>query len=154
MRGVRVGDVFEIDTPRGLAYFQYTFKHPDFGQLIRVLDGVFTARPKDIADLVRKAERFFVFFPLSAAAHRKIVRWVATFELPSRLHGMPSMRRPGGRTPSGKVLNWRIFNPMDESERLVASLSEEERNLSLIAIWNDTLLCERICSGWKPADES
>jgi hypothetical protein len=65
---------------------------------------------------------------------------------------MPPMRRPGGRDAGGKVLNWWIHD--DNGEKKVDRLNENQRHYSLAVIWNDTLLIERIYSGWLPEVES
>jgi ribosomal protein L34E len=68
-RRPRIGDVIEIETPKGLAYAQYTYKHdtpPRYGALLRVLPGLYEARPSDFSDLVQQDERFYVFFPLGS----------------------------------------------------------------------------------------
>jgi hypothetical protein len=41
----KLGDVLEIETTKGLAYFQYTHQHPVYGGLIRVLPGLYAERP-------------------------------------------------------------------------------------------------------------
>jgi len=48
-RRVKIGDIIEIPTSKGLAYAQYTHNHkqrPHFGALIRVLDGLFESCSK------------------------------------------------------------------------------------------------------------
>ncbi|MCS7123146.1 MAG: hypothetical protein RMJ17_01025, partial [Candidatus Aenigmarchaeota archaeon] len=40
----KIGDVFEIKTPKGFAYVQYSIRHPDFGEIIRVLPGLYPDR--------------------------------------------------------------------------------------------------------------
>ena len=76
----QIGDLIEIETPRGYAYAQYIYKHrepPRMGSLIRVLPGFFRERPDDFSALVETEERFSVFFPLGAALNRGIFRIVA-----------------------------------------------------------------------------
>ena len=60
----RLGDVIEIETPKGLAYAQYTHEHrdpPRYGSLLRILPGIYSQRPSDFAALVAEEERFSVF---------------------------------------------------------------------------------------------
>lgn len=66
-RRPKIGDVIEIPTPRGLAYAQYTHKHPMYGALLRVLRGIYTKRPADFSEVVKQEEHFKAFFPLKAA---------------------------------------------------------------------------------------
>lgn len=148
----KCGDVFEIKTARGFGYFQLSNKHPEYGQLVRVLPGVYPERPADLERLVGEKEVFFIFFPATAAASKGLVEKVGDFAIPIWAQGIPLMRRPGARGPGGKVLSWFIVS--DRGEKLVKELDENQRQLSLAVIWNDTLLAERIASGWKPSDDS
>lgn len=148
----KFGDVFEIKTARGLGYFQFVNKHPEFGQLIRVLPGIHEERPADLSKLSAEKEVYFVFFPVTAAVSKALVEKIGNFAVPIWAQGIPLMRRPGARAPGGKVLTWFIVN--DRGEKLVKELSEDQRQLSLAVIWNDTLLAERIAAGWKPSDDN
>ena len=62
----KIGDVFEVSTSKGLAYFQYTHEHtkpPKWGSLIRVLEGFYDKRlsQEELIDLVKKPHRFQTF---------------------------------------------------------------------------------------------
>ena len=63
----KIGDVFEVSTSKGLAYFQYTHEHKSGGfarfSLVRVLQGFFEQRLSDheIADLIKQPHRFQTF---------------------------------------------------------------------------------------------
>jgi hypothetical protein len=146
-RSVRRSDVFEIAVPAGFAYLQCVCKNDDYGHLIRILPGVFSAPPLDVRELVDGKELYFVYFPLGVAVARHLVRYVASE--PASAGSIPTMRRRGGMTAGGRVQNWWIVRP-DGSEELVEALSEGQKQLSLQEIWNDTFLIERISSGWRP----
>src|SRR5205085_10467885 len=92
----RLGDVIEIETPKGLAYAQYTHEHrdpPRYGSLLRILPGIYSQRPSDFAALVAEEERFSVFFPLGAALRRRIVfRIVADEAIPAGKSGFSTFR--------------------------------------------------------------
>lgn len=87
----KIGDVLEIATPKGLAYFQYTDKDETYGALIRVLPGLYRHRPPEFSILVKEPERFFIFFPVGAAANRGIVKIVANEAIPDAARGIPPM---------------------------------------------------------------
>ena len=154
----RVGDVIEIETPKGLAYAQYTYNYkesPVYGPLIRVLPGLFASRPPDFSGLVLERERFFVFFPLGSACKRGIVKIVAHEEVPEGSRDIPLLRSSMRyRDQSGRMIegDWWLWNGKEEWR--IGQLPDELRGLSLKELWNDTLLIERIASGWKPADWS
>ena len=117
------------------------------GELTRILPGVFGSAP-DLAELAGMPERFFVYFPFSAAANRGLISVKGTFPVPAGSGPPGRMRRAGGRDRNGKILNWRILDGTEE--RIVANLTAEERRLSPSEVWNDTLLAERIGRGWTP----
>ena len=73
MRKVKIGDVIEIRTRKGLAYAHYTHKHKQYGALLRVFDSIYDARPSNYTAVVRQRPAFSCFFPLSAAVNKKIV---------------------------------------------------------------------------------
>lgn len=145
---VRVGDVFEILTDRGLAYAQYTHRNPLYGELIRVLPGFFDQRPSEYGELVRRPARFCTFFPLRAAAAKRVVIIVANEPVPAEAQGFPIFRAGVVNPTTGKVDVWWLWD--GDKEWRVGQLSEQERRLPIRGVWNDTLLIERITSGWTP----
>jgi hypothetical protein len=58
------GDIIEISTPEGLAFAQYTYKHPQYGELLNVLPGVSAAAPDDFDGLLKEEPQFTTFFSL------------------------------------------------------------------------------------------
>jgi len=147
----KIGDVIEIETPEGLAYFQYTHEHSKMGSLIRVLPGIYTERPLEFHHLVTQPDRFVTFFPLGAAVHRDIVRIVANEVIPSQARKFPLFRAAGARDRDGRVLNWWLCD--GKREWFIGDLEPEHHKLPIEGIWNDTLLIERIVQGWKPEDD-
>ena len=146
----RIGDIIEIKTRAGLAYAQFTHKVSLYGSLIRVLPKLYDVRPASFTELVKLEERFFVFFPLTAAIHRGLVTIAGNEAVPERVQQFPLMRKAGAIDRSGKVLNWWLWD--GEREWPILSLSPEEQQLSIASIFNDTLLIERIEAGWSPRD--
>jgi hypothetical protein len=144
----RIGDVIEIETPAGLAYAQLSHQNKQFGHLIRVLPGIYQQPLETFADVVNLKERFYVFFPLSAALSQGIVKCVSNEGVPIWARKFPLMRKAGWRDDAGKVLNWWLWDGNEEWQ--VDSLTPEQENLSLAQIWNDTLLVQRIVEGWSP----
>lgn len=142
----KIGDVFEIPTPSGFAYAQFTHKHPSYGALIRVMPGIFSQRPSDFSSLVQQAEQFVAFFPLGAACNRQIVRVVAEEIIPDSAREFP-LFRTGVRAQDGQVHSWWLWD--GEREWKIGALKPEQHCLPIRGIWNDTLLAERIVSGWR-----
>jgi hypothetical protein len=77
----KIGDVIEIRTNKGLAYAQYTHKHPQYGGLIRVFDHLFSSRPSKFDKLVQEPVRFSTFIPVTAATKRGIFKIVGHEEI-------------------------------------------------------------------------
>lgn len=147
----RIGDIIEIPTPRGYAYAQYTHKVPSYGELLRILPGLYESRPADVASLSRMRERFHVFFPLGIATARGIVSIAGTAEIPEQARAFPTFRMAGGQDRSGRIRNWWLWDGREQ--RYVGQLTPEQCHLSIAEVWNDTLLIERLASRWSPADE-
>lgn len=152
MGRVKLGDVFEIETSVGMAYFQVTYNHrepPKYGYLIRVLKEL-NITEDIICEKTQNEERFFVFFPVGAALNRKIIRKICNCPIPQHANSFPVLRIPGNIALGGKVLDWRIWD--GQKRYRIESLSDEQKRLSLGEIWNDTMLIRRIETGWKPED--
>lgn len=147
----KIGDVIEVMTSRGLAYLQYVFRHtspPVYGELVRVLPGLYDSQP-DLHELAQQKERFFVFYPVIAACKRGLARVVGKEDVSG--FRFPVMRQPGLRDRDGNVLDWFLWN--GEQTWQIHNLTEETKQLSIAAIWNHELLIERIDEGWSPRDE-
>lgn len=147
---IRLGDLLEIRTPQGLAYLQYTAKHPRLGDTIRVLPGLFSERPalEKLAALATQAG-YFTFYPVGAAVRQRLLEVVATCSIPPTLASPPRLLRAGGMTPEGKIVSWRIAD--DTQEILVRrELTAEERRIPRAAIWNHEFLVQRLAEQWRP----
>jgi hypothetical protein len=150
----KIGDIVELTTPAGFAYAQYTYKHmepPRYGELIRVLPGLYEERPDDLASLARENERFFTFFPLGPACSKGIVEIVGNEDIPENAQGLPLMRVPGAIERDGKVLNWWLWD--GKNSRPIGGLDDLSRPLSILRIMSDVTLINRIVSGWSPEDD-
>jgi hypothetical protein len=151
---VRIGDIIEIKTSKGLAYALYTHKHehpPRFGAMLRVFDRLYPSRPQVVSEIVSLPVRFTIFFPLQAALNRHLVEVVGNVPIPENLRPFPIFR--DGNTSSGtNVTTWWLWD--GEKEWRIGTLTPEQRKLPIRAVWNDTLLIHRIEDGWRPENES
>lgn len=145
---VQIGDIIEIPTKKGLAYAQYSHHHPRYGALLRVLNGFFNVRPVDCEIFVQKNENFFVFFPLQTAVDRGMFQVISNCPVPESSKLFPLFRTGSPDPTTGKVKIWWLWDGQKEWQ--VGQLSPEQRKLSIRGIWNDTILVERIESGWRP----
>ena len=102
------GQVLEIATPRGFAYAQYASRHPEYGDIIRVLPGLFAKRPDDLSKLALE-HAYFAFYPAGAALARRFVVPVTIEPIPAGLDKPRRIRRPGATTKEGRLLTWIVI---------------------------------------------
>ena len=142
----QLGDVIEVQTPIGLAYAQFTHKHPTYGALLRVLAGTFNARPETFTDVVLLEPQFSTFFPLGSACRHGIVRVVANEAICPALRDFPTFRT----STKGKDGVWGPWWLWDgEREWQVGTLRPGMEALPPRGVINDALLVERITGKWR-----
>jgi hypothetical protein len=147
----KFGDIVEIQTSKGSAYAQYTHQHPTHGGLIRVFDEVFESRPDSFAGLVDQPVRFSAFLPVAAAVKRGLFKVVANERIALQHRSFPVFRNGIADPKTKKVAVWWFWD--GEREWKVGELTPEQREMPIASVWNDTLLIERIESGWTPAND-
>jgi hypothetical protein len=145
MRKIQLGDIFEINTPNGNAYLHYIYDEAGI-QLIRVLHGLYSERPANLALVAESRERYMIFFPLAAASKRKIVEPVGYY--PTNNFTKPKYMRTQHNI-RGEFLGWHIVNTNTLYRELVKELTPEHKKLSDWTMWNDTLLIENLVNDWS-----
>jgi hypothetical protein len=141
----KIGDILEIATPAGLGYVQYTHNNAMMGALVRVLPGLYTARPDDLASLAARSERFFVFIAVGLLTHRGVVPIIGNVPVPAHAVPFPMFKMGGPH-------DWWLWN--GEREWRVGELRPEQRTFSPRAVWGLALLASRMAHGWAPDDEA
>jgi hypothetical protein len=144
---LEIGDIFAIDTPKGVGAFQYVGFDERLGELIGVFG--FTASDEVSAEReTRQSEfTFYTFFPLAAALRKRLVRKIG--DRPGTSAHSPPMRAPGRIDVANKrILDWFVYE--NGTVLHVSDLSPEQRRFSPRGIMNDTLLIHRIMTGWLP----
>lgn len=151
----RIGDVIELHTPAGLAYAHFTHKHRQYGALLRILQGLFTERPESFTALVQQQPRFSTFFPLGAACNQGICLVVGNEVLPEHTRDFPIFRGCNWhRDKSGTLQRGATWLWDGDTEWRVDTLAPEQlRDYPPRGVVNDTMLIERIVSGWRHEDE-
>jgi hypothetical protein len=142
MKKIQLGDIFEIETSKGKAYLHYIYKDSTIGALIRVLPGLYAFPPDNLDILANSKELYMIFFPLSAANNRKIVKLVGHY--PENNFPKPRFMRIEHDSDG-----WDIVNTDTWQRELVRNLSSEQKELSPWGVWNDTLLVERLVGNWS-----
>lgn len=148
MKRIEIGDIFEIETPRGIGYLQYVYDNKAISELIRVFPGVFIESVKDLSRMASEKELYFVHFPLKAALRKGIVKRVGHFALPNDLR-LPQKMRVEFTDKGGRVTHWHFVDYETWQRESVEILSPEQVKLSPWETWNDTLLIERMSQGWS-----
>lgn len=147
MNKIKIGDVFEIETPKGKSYFQIVFDKPKEGSLIRVLNGLYKEEP-NIKELVNIKEKFLIYFPLKYALKKGIVKKTNNFSVPQYFKLPKKMRTPVV-DKEGNLKYWHIVDLTTLEREKVDKLSDMQKTLSPYGIWNDTLLIERLVTDWS-----
>ena len=145
---IEPGDVFSIGVPSGSAYFQYVSKTKPMGSLIRVFPTVFSDPPTDWRALTESETNFWVFFSVSDALKKGIVRKEVHCPLPEHARAMPVFRNGNVAPATGKVDVWWFWD--GEKSWKVGALNDEQRRMPILGAWNDVMLRDRIEQGWLP----
>jgi len=153
----RFGDVGEVKTPRGFGYFQMTHETKDMGQLIRVLPGLYPARPSALCHLVGQRQLYYVFFPFTLALRSKLIEVVTNCPIPELARDFPIMRKEAGSDRSGEVRHWiighglKLYTLEDMQAALICkTLTKEQKKISIAEIWGLPALIKNIARGWTP----
>jgi hypothetical protein len=148
---VKIGDILEIPTKKGLAYVQLSHNHEipplSMGELIRVLPGFFPERPAEFQSLANQKELYHTFIGAEVLVRRKIFSVVGHAEVPAAARKFP-LFRAGAITPAGKVEYWWLWD--GEKEWRIGKLTDEQLDLPIRAFWNDLSLIYHLEVGWTP----
>jgi len=142
----KFGDIMEVLTPRGMAYFQYMSQNKDYGDLIKILPGIFAERPKRFEELAKK-EGIFVFYPATLATKRKKASIVATMPI-SAEDKRRKIFRTNSMSNNGHVVTEIVT--ADGESYLTESVDLEEKQLPDTELWNHKMLIHQIISGGRP----
>lgn len=145
---IKYGDVFEIATSKGFAYFQCVKEAlATECETIRILPGTYeNIEEANLENLVSEKEQYFIQFTLKYAVKQKCVKFIGTFKVPEHVV-VPQYYR-SKHIVRGEFICWHIIDSETLQRRSVEKLSNDEKKLSEWGIWNDTLLSERIAEGW------
>jgi hypothetical protein len=153
IKRIKLGDVIEIPlSANRLAYAQFVYNNrepPGFGNLVRVLPGIFDRRPESFGEVVQQRERFVAYFPAQAAVRLGIVAIVAHEEIPGRFHSLPLFRACNQNFKTGEK-TWYLC---DGKPTKLGKLPQKYYDLPIEEIVSFDVLVERIGSGWSPRDE-
>jgi hypothetical protein len=147
---IKFGDIFEIATPKGLAYGQYLLRHKEYGALVRMFSGFHERRPDELGETIGDVQ-FTIFFPLQAAVNKDIVTIVGNAPIPPEASTMPIFRSGSVHPATGKVEVWWFWD--GEKEWRVGTITPEQRKMPIRGVCNDTYLIDRLVEGWRPEND-
>ncbi|MGA7669291.1 MAG: hypothetical protein WBW04_02650 [Nitrolancea sp.] len=142
------GGIVEIETPNGLAYAQFTHRHPEYGELIRVFSGVHDQRPEDFSEIVTAEEQFMAFILLDAAVRAGLLAIVDREEIPESKRAFPTFRSNAFRKLNEVTKNWWLWD--GEQSWFVGELTDEQRHFPILEIANTAAIVIRLTKGWHP----
>lgn len=146
---VRIGDVVEVPTKRGMVYAHYLLHHQEMGALLRLAPGFFEKQPEDLGLLITRPARFVTFLPLGAAINRDIFKIVGNVPISAVDQNLPLFKARGHIDRNGRVVDW-LLKKNDRTIRLGRKLRQKYRNLPFWEVINDALLIERLEEDWTP----
>ena len=153
-RRKKVGDLYEIETAKGLAYFQYNLENHEWSSLIRVLQGFYKSRPSQgcLAELVKKSHRFQQFLALNKAIREKEVSFIETFPVPEFAQKLPIFKGSNHHKTPPEDKIWYLWN--GEKTWCAGKLSfEEQKKYPLRGLCDATALKHFIETGMSLRDK-
>jgi hypothetical protein len=137
---------FWIVCDLGFAVGLMTHDVPDLGALIWMAEEVFDEEPT-IEDVRALTEwRWCVFFPLGTALRRRIVTGIGVIDIPEALRALPTMRS------GGREIGWQVMEIGPDGDYWPVGPATDPK-MQIEESINDTLLKERIVSGWRSEDD-
>ena len=152
MKTLKKGDIVEIPFGKKFAYGQYIHDTDGYGEVL----GVFNlkcdqnGRP-DTREILQSGDNFICLLPLKAIVRKKIFTILANSPILKQWEKFPVFRNGIINPETGKVDTWWLWDGVTEWE--VGKLKKKYYSFPLHEVINDTMLIERLCSGWKPEDE-
>jgi hypothetical protein len=147
-RRLKIGDLVEIPTRKGLSYAHYTHKDEVCGQLIFVYKGFYNERPEILEEILEKEVQFYIFFPLTNSVNHGDMTFVKNIPLAKHEIDFPLFRTGLADPKTKKIEDWWIWDGKNSIR--VGALNDEQKKIPRRGVWNDTLLIERIEAQWSP----
>lgn len=137
VKKVKIGSIIQLKLDEGYIYLQLVAFHQNYGELVKVLQGIYEKPLSDFDDLLNLEERFYVFYPtLTDDLKDRTVTMTSKVYTNSEL-GYPKMRQATITLPDGSVPSWALYENGEiekGSARKVEDLSEEEKNYSRVLL--------------------
>lgn len=143
----KIGDIYEVNLTKGVAYAQYVLRHtapPSYGFVLRVFPGAFAARPIDLDEICSRQEQFLAFYSIPTGLNDGFLVKVDFRTVSDRFLSWPMFKnKPGSK--------WQIWDGHEFT--IEDPLKVEHYDLSIMEIIPRSDLLAKIESGWHPSDE-
>ncbi|MEP0478946.1 MAG: hypothetical protein ABJD23_01945, partial [Nonlabens sp.] len=136
MKNLQLGDIFEIKTQRGWAYFQVCHFDKLEGDLIKIFNHVYDNSQTDFQKIISVNDTYYYRSLLKPAYRRKLVDLVGYEDLPKGFE-LPRYSR-SKHLVRGEFLGWFIIDHVANTQILIQELSEDQKKYSSDGIVNDT----------------
>ncbi|GAA3102553.1 hypothetical protein GCM10010520_54600 [Rhizobium viscosum] len=144
---IKIGDVIQILTSKGVSYAQVTHKHLRYGHLLRVFDGFYADRLDNFSKVVASPVLFSAFFPVQKAVDEGLVANVGNSSVTDANSVFPIFRT-SARDRDRRRGPWWLWN--GETEVMLSrDLSDQEKKYPVHGIISAPLLVERIEMGYR-----
>ncbi|WP_168283407.1 hypothetical protein [Rhizobium laguerreae] len=144
---IKIGNVIQILTSKGVSYAQVTHKHLRYGHLLRVFDGFYADRLDNFSEVVASSVLFSAFFPVQKAVDEGLMAIVGNSSVSDVNSVFPTFRT-SARDRDGRRGPWWLWNGETEV-MLTRGLSDEEKRYPVRGIISAPLLVERIEKGYR-----
>jgi len=144
---IKIGDVMQILTSKGVSYAQVTHKHREYGHLLRILPGTYEKEPKDFAEVVDQEPQFSAFFPVQSAVNKGFFAIVANAPVAKRNSEFPIFRGTNNLGNGDKTIWW--FWDGKNEWKIERPLVEEEKRYPQRGIVSAPLLIQRVEEGYR-----
>lgn len=150
------GDIFELKTNKGFAYIQYVNKYndpPNYGDLVRLLDGTFSERPTEFKTLAEKREAYYLFiFSVRTSIKWGDIELVGHEEVPKKFKTIPEFRITGVPDPiTRKVDFWRLWK--NGKEYPIGKMKRKYLDTPTLGVSNIKGLIEEIEDDYTPRND-
>ena len=147
-KSVKIGNIYEIETPVGYFYIQYVHFDKLMGYLVRLIDGRFDYEQTDFEMLAGIPTKYMFFYALPACVKLAFCKFICNAPVPNADKKMPTSVNQM-HVPKDAPAKWEIIAP-DGGVRHVYQLTESQKNLPISSIPGHPIVLRRLVDGWTP----
>jgi hypothetical protein len=152
-----LGDIFEFEAARGLAYGQFIYNHKVYGPFVRIFQTAYLNRPKDINVFTTAKTQFLAFYNIRSAVVQGVSTIIGTLPIPDEYKVLPPFKNFRQVLDKNKQWTcggcWTVIPSLDEDkiETIMLfrnGLPEKYYDYPENALINHPILLKRFNEGW------